>query len=328
MYLNSSLYFFIMIISFVISLIVFPFFIKISRNLKYGQSIRSEGPKSHFKKSGTPTMGGIIFILIYFVLLTFMYLTETEYMSYEYYILLVFPVLFGMIGFVDDILIIINKNNNGMKPSVKFGLQLALALVYYYIYTNYINDTTLYFVYWEFDLKSMYSVLVLLMFVSTTNAVNLTDGLDGLCAGITLIILTFVSYILYVEDLHTIFLANTILIGALLGFIVYNKHPAKVFMGDTGSLFIGAYLVSLFILTKIELFLLIFGLIFIIETLSVIIQVTYFKRTNGKRIFRMTPIHHHFEQTIGEVNVVFLFYLITIITSLIAISLYNIDIYA
>ncbi len=287
---------FVLIVSFFIATIIGPVFIPFLHRLKFGQAIREEGPQSHRKKSGTPTMGGIIFITsIVVTLLVAVMFTNYTVMSRELMMLLLTLVGFGAIGFVDDFIIVVKKNNEGLKPKQKLFAQLVLAAVFFYLYLQGDYPTTIsFFNLFELNLYWIYGLFILFWMVGFSNAVNLTDGLDGLCGGVSVISFGTFAMIALAQQQLGIALFCFAVVGALLGFLVFNLNPAKVFMGDTGSLALGAAIAAVSILLKQELLLIIIGLVYVIETLSVIIQVSYYKRTH-KRIFKMAPIHHHFE---------------------------------
>lgn len=315
-------YFKFYFISFLVCLVLLIFFIPIFRKVKFLQSIREEGPRSHLKKSGTPTMGGL-FIILGSVVSFVIYFIEYN-VSLDKVVLLLFPLIsFGLIGFLDDGLIILKKNNKGIKPNLKFLLQIVFSLVYGILYLKLNGNTFLNVFGFKINLKYFYVLLVVLMLVSSSNAVNLSDGLDGLASGLVLIVLFGISVLSYNMDI-SIFVFSLSLIGGIIGFLCYNFHPAKLFMGDVGALSLGATVASLFILLKMELLLVVFGFVFILETLSVIIQVVYFKKTNGKRLFLMTPLHHHFElKGLKEWQIDFIFWIIALLMGTIGIYLGN-----
>lgn len=286
------------VIGFLITVLLSPIFIPFLRRLKFGQSIREEGPQSHMKKSGTPTMGGLMIVLSIIVTSIIMSLKVSSVpMSQELWLLLFVLFGFGLIGFLDDFIIVAMKRNLGLNSKQKMLGQIFVALVFYLVLWTGDFDTTLTIPGTEvsFDLGWAYGILVIFMLVGASNAVNLTDGLDGLLAGTATF--AFGAYALLAwsqgapQDVTIFALAA---VGALLGFLVFNAHPAKVFMGDTGSLALGGAIAAIAILTKLEILLVIIGGVFVIETLSVIIQVISFK-TTGKRVFKMSPIHHHYE---------------------------------
>ncbi|WP_139489956.1 phospho-N-acetylmuramoyl-pentapeptide-transferase [Brevibacillus dissolubilis] len=279
--------------AFLIAVLIGPLFIPVLRRLKFGQAIREEGPQSHQKKAGTPTMGGTIILLaLIFTVLKFANATM------EVYFLVLVTFGYGLIGFLDDFIKISKKRNLGLTARQKFLGQIILAIGAYYLLILMKHDTTLHFpgTHWSFDLGWMYFPFLVFLLVGTTNAVNITDGLDGLLAGTGAIAFGAYAIIAWMSsDLDTAIFSAAV-VGSVLGFLVFNAHPARVFMGDTGSLALGGALAGIAILTKTELLLAIIGGVFVMETISVIMQVISFK-TRGKRIFRMSPIHHHFELT-------------------------------
>ena len=278
-------------VSFVLAVLLGPLLIPVLRRLKFGQQVRDDGPQRHLKKSGTPTMGGIIILLA----LTLAFLKFSE-RGYEFWALIVACLGFGLVGFLDDYIKIAFKRSLGLTARQKLLGQLLFALVFCGIL--YANDfpTTISFpgISGALDLSWGYWLLVIIMFFAASNSVNFTDGLDGLLAGTSALAFGAFAVIAVEAAEPQAAVFSAALVGAVLGFLVYNRHPAKVFMGDTGSLGIGGGLAAVAILTKTELLLILIGGVFVIEMLSVIIQVVSFK-TRGKRVFKMSPIHHHFE---------------------------------
>ncbi|MGX4669140.1 phospho-N-acetylmuramoyl-pentapeptide-transferase [Cerasibacillus sp. JNUCC 74] len=296
--MNFSVLFITMAIAFLITVLLSPIFIPFLRRLKFGQSIREEGPKSHMKKTGTPTMGGIMIVFsIVITSLIMAWKTNPVGVSYELWILLFVLVGYGLLGFLDDFIKIIKKRNLGLTSKQKLLGQLIIALIVFFVlryqgFPTYISipGTTI-----QLELGWGYALLIIFMLVGSSNAVNLTDGLDGLLAGTAAIAFGafgILAWYGFPQNEVTIFALAVV--GALLGFLVFNAHPAKVFMGDTGSLALGGAIATIAILTKLEIVLVIVGGVFVIETLSVIIQVISFK-TTGKRVFKMSPLHHHYE---------------------------------
>jgi phospho-N-acetylmuramoyl-pentapeptide-transferase len=284
-------------IAFLITVLLSPIFIPFLRRLKFGQSIRDEGPESHQKKSGTPTMGGIMIILSILITSLIMAWRVNGSIGYEMGLLLFILVGYGLVGFLDDFIKVAMKRNLGLTSSQKLIGQILIALIFFFVL--YMHDFSTYIqipgtnIQW--DLGWFYAVLIIFMLVGSSNAVNLTDGLDGLLAGTATI--AFGAYAVlawYGMPQNEIAIFSLAVVGALLGFLVFNAHPAKVFMGDTGSLALGGAIAAVAILTKMEILLVIIGGVFVIETLSVIIQVISFK-TTGKRVFKMSPLHHHYE---------------------------------
>jgi len=291
-----------------LTLIMIPAAIPVLKKLKFGQSIRKEGPASHLVKEGTPNMGGIFFIAA--SLAAALIVEPGAFFNIDFWVVVMAYVGYGLIGFIDDFIIDIRHNNEGLKPRYKFLLQLILAILFYLIYKNVTNSYIIIpFFNKSFDLGWFYIVVVIIMFTGESNAVNLADGLDGLCAGLTIEALA--PFIYFCFRIHEYDLAILLIgvIGSLFGYLRYNLHPAKIFMGDTGSLALGGLLAAIAMVTKEEIALILIGGVFLIEVLSVIIQITYFKLTHGKRFFKMAPIHHHFELSgYKETTVVWMFW--------------------
>ena len=303
--------------AFIIALVVGPLVIPVLKRLKFGQSIRQDGPERHYAKAGTPTMGGII-ILIALLVPVMIYGGKDK----EIWLALFVTFGHGLIGFLDDFIKVVLKRSLGLKAKQKLLGQIIMAVALAYISVNYMGrgtDLWIPLLDINIDLGPLYYLLIFLVLVGTTNAVNLTDGLDGLAAGTTTVAaLTYAVIAMSFGKPHlAIFCVS--LAGASLGFLKYNAYPAKVFMGDTGSLALGGALAAVAVMTKTELLLIIVGGVFVLEALSVIIQVISFKLT-GKRVFRMSPIHHHFELAgWSEIKVVNVFWLTGAIFSAIAL---------
>lgn len=310
------------VIAFVISLILCPIIIPFLKKLKWGQYVRNNGPKSHIKKSGTPTMGGIV-ILLSVTFTSVMYIKNNRDMI---------PVLFatvgfGLIGFLDDYLKIIMKRSMGLKVWQKLLGQILVSAVlinYFICYTNVGTSMLIPFTGGLqegrfLDLGIWFVPFMFLVVLGTVNGANFTDGLDGLAASVTLLITTFFSVAAIVQH-SSIFPITNAAAGSLLGFLVFNIYPARVFMGDTGSLALGGFVAASAFMLKMPLFLIIVGLVYLIEVMSVILQVVYFRLTKGKRIFKMAPIHHHFELCgWSEMKVVSVFSIATAICCIIAL---------
>lgn len=305
------------VVSFMVTVLMLPKLIKYLHFLKFGQAIREEGPQSHMHKKGTPTMGGISFILAtVFALIIAMFIDSS---NIKYYIIFIYTTIsFSIIGYIDDMLIVVKKKNDGLAPRKKLMLQILFSIIFYvlvkFIYEdiNYIYIPGL-----EYQLNISYLYMIFVVFWQTgfSNAVNLTDGLDGLATSVTIITTSTFALLAYKENNFPIFVFCLVLVGALIGFLLFNKNPAKIFMGDTGSLALGGILAAISIILHKEIAFIFIGLVYILETLSVIIQVAYFKKT-GKRIFKMSPLHHHFELSgYGEVKTVYLFVIIALIFS-------------
>ncbi|WP_223066367.1 phospho-N-acetylmuramoyl-pentapeptide-transferase [Paenibacillus caui] len=280
-------------VSFILAVIAAPLFIPLLRRMKFGQQIRGEGPQSHLKKAGTPTMGGIIIMLAF----TIAFLKFSAAMNTDFYVLLIASLGFGLVGFLDDYIKIVFKRSLGLTARQKlFGQLLFAAIVCLLLARNGhstaigIPGTDI-----SFDWGGwFYYPFIVIMMLAISNAVNFTDGLDGLLSGVSAIAFGAFAVVAMQATSLPAAVCAAAMIGAVLGFLVFNAHPAKVFMGDTGSLGIGGAIAAIAIVTKSELLFLVIGGIFVIEMLSVVLQVGSFK-LRGKRIFKMSPIHHHFE---------------------------------
>ncbi|MCK8061320.1 MULTISPECIES: phospho-N-acetylmuramoyl-pentapeptide-transferase [unclassified Fusibacter] len=265
-----------------------PVWIPFFKKLKFGQYIREDGPQGHLKKAGTPTFGGIMFVFSALVGSLILGIVNKSVLM-----VIVATVGYGLIGFADDYIKVIKKDNLGLRAWQKM---LGLSIVTVGLFALFLTEHTVVFPGGIFGFYSPVAVFIFFAFiaVATTNAVNLTDGIDGLCASVTLIVTILFSVLAYQSGQTLLLGFDLLMAGALMGYLVYNWHPAKVFMGDTGSLALGGYVLANAVLLKIEWFIPVFGLIYVLETLSVIIQVAYFKKTK-KRFFKMAPLHHHFE---------------------------------
>lgn len=313
-------------VSFVVALMVIP----ILKKLKVGQLERKEGPQSHLKKQGTPTMGGIIMIITILIVGIFMCMDyyREEDLSQKQIAINLIPLIgatigFGIIGLIDDLKKLIGKNTEGLKPAYKMLGLLIVSVGFSLCLTQLLNiGTDIYIPFFKTSILLpiwLYIPFAVLVMLATTNAINLTDGIDGLSTSITTIILTALTVIGIILGIKEITVFGSILIGTCLGFLLFNLHPAKVMMGDTGSLLLGGAIASMALYLKMPLLLIVMALIPVIETLSVMIQVRHFKRT-GKRVFKMTPIHHHFELSGWKENkIVSVFSLITLICCSIAL---------
>lgn len=297
--------------------------IPILHKMKFGQTIREEGPKAHQQKAGTPTMGGLIFfasITISTLIFSFLY----DVWSTEVWIMLIVFIGYGLIGFLDDFIIVVMKRNLGLTSLQKLIAQIVVGVIAYFLLrqSEYFDTAiAIPFTSWTIDLGMFYVVFLVFWLVGFSNAINLTDGLDGLVGGTTFFTFTAFAWIAYAADVVSVTFVSIITATAMIGFLYFNRKPAKVFMGDTGSLALGGLIATISILLKIELLLLLIGLIYVIETLSVIIQVISFK-TTGKRVFKMSPIHHHFELSgWSEWRVVLTFWFVSFISALIAVLL-------
>lgn len=317
-----NIFIYTFLISFILSLFLLIFSIPLLRIIKFGQSIRGDGPKSHYVKSGTPTMGGIAIILG--TIITFLFILNTKIsISKHDILLLIMPlIMYSIIGFIDDYLIVIKKNNQGISAKSKMFFQIIWSALYFFVFLDKGMSSNVNLFGLTINLKWGYGILILLMLVSSSNAVNLSDGLDGLASGLLVIASLAVIVLAAYQKNNSLLIFSICLLGALFAFLCYNFNPAKVFMGNTGSLALGATLANMFILLKMEVLLIVVGFVFVLEALSVILQVSYFKLTKGKRIFKMAPLHHHFElKGYKEVEVVMLFWFLGILCATIGIIL-------
>ena len=314
-----------LIVTFVFSAILGKYFIPVLKKLKVGQNERQEGPRTHLRKQGTPTMGGIMIIisLIVMVLVYVLGILRDFEKAKPILALLFASVGFGIVGFVDDYKKVVKKNTDGLNPKLKmFGLLIISVLytVFLVKFTSIGTGIIIPFTNFEFMLPLwVYIPFTIVVMLATTNAINLTDGVDGLAGSVSTIIVLAIAIIANKLLFPEVAMFSLILAGAIMGFLIYNFHKAKVMMGDTGSLFLGGAISSILIYLKMPLFLLILAIIPVIETLSVILQVLSF-RLRGKRIFKMAPLHHHFELTGWRENrVVGVFSFITFIASVLVI---------
>ena len=306
------------LISFALSLLMGPVVIPFLRKLKMGQTERVEGVQSHLKKAGTPTMGGVI-ILGSVLLTSVFYIKE-----YPKIIPVLFVTLgFGLVGFLDDYLKVVMKRSDGLFPKQKMALQIVVTAVFAYYLVKVTNVPMTLLIPFSsgkyLDIGWLSIPLLFVVVIGTVNGVNFTDGLDGLASSVTVLVATFFT-VVAVGTRSGIEPVTCAVVGALLGFLLFNVYPASVFMGDTGSLALGGFVASTAYMLQMPLFIVIVGLIYLIEVLSVMIQVTYFKKTGGKRIFKMAPIHHHFELCgWSETRVVAVFAVATAILCLIGL---------
>lgn len=315
----------VLLISLLISILLGTILIPLIKKFKLNQQLNKYLEESHRSKSNTPTMGGIIFILSTIITLLILYIFNKIDLTYNFIIVIIVFLSYGFIGFTDDLLIIIKKNNKGLSASSKMMMQIVIAIIFFYLFMKADNEPLLWIhtIGFKLNIGWLYGVFILLVLIASSNAVNLTDGLDGLATGLSII--SFLAFGLislstgWLDGYEEIALFCFSLSGSLLGFLIFNSHPASIFMGDTGSLALGATLGSVAILTRHEIFLLIIGFVFVLETVSVIIQVSYYKLTK-RRVFLMTPLHHHFEKKgYSEQKIVKLFWIIGLISTLIAI---------
>lgn len=313
------------LIGFILSIITGYLLIPILKNLRASQSISKYLERAHSSKNHTPTIGGLIFILpTIFVTIMFLILKKME-LNYSLLIVIFTFLSYSLIGFIDDFLKIKRESNDGLSENQKLVLQIIVALVFFFLFLKAGNEPLLWIhvIGFKKNIGFLYGIFILLVLLATTNAVNLTDGLDGLAAGLSVIAISTFGIIVWNTDwlngYDSIALFLFLLVGSLIGFLTFNINPAKVFMGDTGSLALGSVLATSAILTRHELLLILIGIVFVIEMLTTIIQRIYYKMTK-KRLFPMTPIHHAFEKKgMNERDIVKLFWCIGFIASLLAL---------
>ena len=311
--------------AFVLTVIGIPAFIRFYRKAQITGQQMHEDVKQHQAKAGTPTMGGIVF-LITGVLVSFVLALLSNQLTNNVEMILFILVLYGLVGFLDDFLKVFRKINEGLNPKQKLLLQLVGGVVFYFFYER--GGDMLNVFGFPLHLGVFYIFFALFWLVGFSNAVNLTDGIDGLASISVVISLSAYGVIAYVQNQLDILLVILAMIGGLLGFFVFNHKPAKVFMGDVGSLALGGMLAAISMALHQEWSLLLIGLVYVFETTSVMMQVSYFKMTGGKRIFRMTPVHHHFElggftgkgQAWSEWKVDFFFWGVGLVASLLALA--------
>lgn len=309
-------------IALIMTVALMPVFIPLLKRMKFGQSIREEGPESHLKKTGTPTMGGLVF-LISIIVTVLIVAAFNGVLTTQVVILLIVLFGYGLIGFLDDFIKVVLKRNLGLTSLQKLLAQIVIAVLSFFLLRANGFDTALGIPFTDasIELGWVYVLFIVFWLVGFSNAVNLTDGLDGLVAGTASIAFAAFGILAIVQQETGIALFTFAVAGGLIGFLVFNKYPAKVFMGDTGSLALGGALAMVSILLKQELLLLLIGLVFVIETASVILQVGSFK-LRKKRIFKMSPIHHHFELSgWSEWKVVTVFWGVGFISAAIAVLL-------
>lgn len=313
-----------LLIAFILTAILGKIIIPILKKLKIGQSERLDGPRAHLKKQGTPTMGGIMMIIsIVVVTLAYCFLNRENKEMIPVVAIALASIGFGIVGFIDDFKKVVLRNTEGLNPKLKMLGLLIISVIYTMFLVNYTNlgtDIIIPFINYDFILPIwIYIPFTIFVMLAATNAVNLTDGVDGLAGSVSAIMITAISVIAVKLGYENISIFGAIVVGCCAGFLIYNFYKAKVMMGDTGSLLLGGVISSMTIYLKMPLWLIIIAIIPVIETLSVIFQVLYFRKT-GKRLFRMSPLHHHFELTGWRENkVVAVFSLVTFVASTIAI---------
>ena len=310
----------VFIISLFVSAIGTKLLIPYLRHKQFGQFIREEGPQAHKKKAGTPTMGGVMIVFGIIVgLVTGMICNRN--VTADTTAIILTMLAFGIIGFLDDFEKIAKKNNLGLTPKQKIMLQIlfSLGIGLYMIFGGSGTEVFIPFVKIYVNFGVLFMPFAIITEVAMSNGVNLSDGLDGLASSVTLVVAILFALVGYVHGNDILMISGVAIAGSLIGFLVFNKYPARIFMGDTGSMALGGVLSAIAIVSKTEFLLPIAGIIYVVESLSVIIQVTYFRKTGGKRFFRMAPIHHHFELGgMKEYNVVKMFTIVTICASAIA----------
>ncbi len=314
-----------MLIGFILALIVAIILIPLLKKIHAGQNISIYLRKAHKNKQGTPTMGGLIFIIPTFLTIIILFCLNKIHFSYTLLIILFTLFSYTLIGFIDDYLIIKRHNNKGLSQTAKLALQTLVAIIFFYLFMKGGNEPLLWIhsLNFKLDIGFFYGLFILFVLVAVSNAVNLTDGLDGLAGGLSFICFVTFGIIAWntgwLDGYEDIAVLSFVIAGALLGFLMFNVNPAKVFMGDTGSLALGATLGAYAIMTRHEVLLILIGLVFVIETLSCIIQIIYYKFTK-RRIFPMTPIHHTFEKMGMKENVIVrMFWMVGLVASLLAL---------
>lgn len=303
-------------------LIIYPFYIRYMKKKAFGQQIREEGPEHHYVKKDTPTMGGLVLVL---VALISSIIFLGNYMSRNFYALLIMVLVALVLGFTDDWSKIAKKRSLGLRAREKLGVQFLMGLflvIFLYRFTRIDIRTVIPYIY-TFHSRWIFGGFAVFVVVAFVNAVNLTDGLDGLAAGVSAVCFLAYMVICYKNGQFDLAIASFSFMCACVGFLWFNAYPAKIFMGDTGSLALGAALATMAVFTRTEFLLVLIGGIFVAEALSVVIQVTYFKLTGGKRIFKMSPLHHHFEKSgWHEVEVTVRFWIVTLFLAVVGLVLY------
>ncbi|MBQ8637923.1 MAG: phospho-N-acetylmuramoyl-pentapeptide-transferase [Lachnospiraceae bacterium] len=305
------------LVSFAVSAILCPVVIPMLHRLKFGQQVRTDGPKEHLKKQGTPTMGGLIFLCA-IILAALLFVGDYPQMIP----VLFMTVGFGIVGFLDDYIKIVMKRSEGLNPKQKMIGQFVITAIFcYYCMTTPEIGTEIIIPFTggkTLDISWFYIPFCFVTVLGTDNGVNFTDGLDGLCSSVTVMVATFFAVVALGTN-HQVAPLCAAVVGSLMGFLLFNVHPARVFMGDTGSLALGGFVAATACVMRMPLFILLVGLVYLVEVISVMIQVTYFRKTGGKRFFKMAPIHHHFELCgWSETRVVAVFSIVTVLLCLVA----------
>ena len=313
-------------LGFVFAIICGVFFIPTLKKVNFRQHVSHMVGERHLKKEGTPTMGGIIFIIPVILSLLFLYIRGSISLNHNLIIVVFVFLSYALLGFVDDFLKVRYHNNDGLRISTKFLLQMCISLIFFYIFMKNGGEPTIEitFLHLTVPLGWTFGLFILFILVGTSNAVNITDGLDGLCAGLSVIAFLAFGIIswnaAWMEGSEEVAIFCFVLVGSLLGFLVFNSHPARVFMGDLGSLSLGAAMATIAIITRHELSLVLIGGVFVVETLSSMIQIIAIRKFNRK-VFLMAPLHHHFEQLgWSENDIVKLFYIVGLLLAMAAIT--------
>lgn len=314
----------VMFISFILSVFCGVVFIPLLRKFKASQSLSVYLERAHSSKVGTPTMGGIIFIFPTLFVMLLLIVFNKVTLTYNLIILIFTFFSYALIGFIDDFLIILRHNNKGLSINQKFFLQLVVSVIFFFLFMKGGNEP----IFWihtlgiKCNIGFFYGIVILFILVASSNAVNISDGLDGLCGGLSVIAFISISIISWntewLDGYQGVALFGFILVGSILGFLMFNVSPAKVFMGDTGSLCLGATLGAICILIRHELLLIVVGFVFVIETITCILQIVYFKLFH-KRLFPIAPIHHTFERFYSEKGVVHIFWLVGVLGGIVSI---------
>ena len=323
-----EVYITVLLLSFAVTVLCALVLLPILKKLKIGQMVRDDGPQSHLAKQGTPTMGGIIMAagaIILTIGCYFYFARNNLEIATKLFPFLFVTIGFGIVGFIDDYIKLVLKNSKGLKPSYKMIGLLIVAVAFTLYLTSVAKiGTDIYIPFWKTSITLpilIYIPFAVLVMLATTNAINLTDGIDGLSSSVTAIILTTLAIIGIGRNIEEVGIFGSIMVGACLAFLIFNLHPAKVFMGDTGSLLLGGIVAALALYLKMPLLLIVIALVPVLETISVMIQVAYFKKT-GKRFFKMAPLHHHFELSGWKENkVVIVFSIVTLVLCVIGLKI-------
>lgn len=317
--------FLVIMIGFIVSVTLAIIIIPILRKFKASQSLSVYLERTHQSKVGTPTMGGLIFIIPPILITALLIIFKKINITYNLIIVMFTFISYALIGFIDDFLIIKKRNNKGLSVNQKFFLELIVAVIFFYLFMKGGNEPLLWIQTFniKYNIGFIYGIVILIILVSSSNAVNITDGLDGLAGGLSVIAFIVISTIVFntewLEGYREIAILGFTIVGSLLGFLMFNSSPAKIFMGDTGSLCLGATLGCISILTRHELLLIIIGIVFVFETITCILQIGFYKLTH-KRLFPITPIHHTFEKLgYKEKEIVKMFWMIGVIGGIISL---------